>query len=89
MRTDSLNPNSASKSLDIKETQQRVSKTNEGLIFVHKFVLKEELESNKGLLHGNYKTIIDVKRTYLISRSAWLKKITYAGKSGGNIFFRK
>ena len=38
MRTDSLNPNRASKSLDIKETQQRVSKTNEGLIFVNKFV---------------------------------------------------
>ena len=38
MRRDSLNPNSPSKSLETKETQQRVSKTNEGLIFVNKFV---------------------------------------------------
>ena len=38
------------------------------------FLLKGELESNKGFLDGNYKRIIDVKRTNLISRSALLKK---------------
>ena len=89
MRRDSLNPNSASKSLETKETQQRVLKTNEGLIFATYLLFKRELESNKGLLRGNYKTIIDVKRRYLISRSAWLKKINYRGKFSRNIFFRK
>ena len=40
MRTDSLNPNSTCKSLETKETQQRVSKTNEGLIFVKRIVVE-------------------------------------------------
>ena len=40
LRRDSLNPNSACKSVEIKETQQRVPKTNEGLIFVHNFVVE-------------------------------------------------
>ena len=38
-------------------------------------LFKGELESNKGFLHGNYKTIIDMKTRYLISRSALLKKL--------------
>ena len=50
-------------------------------------LFKGELESNKGFLDGNYKRIIDVKKTNLISGSAFLKKITYTGKLSRNIFF--
>ena len=35
-----MSPNSASKSLEIKEKQERVSKTNEGLIFVNKLAVE-------------------------------------------------
>ena len=40
LRRNSLNPNSGSKSLEIKETQERVSKTNEELIVVNKVGLQ-------------------------------------------------
>ena len=53
---------------------------------LRELLLKGERESNKGFLHGNYKTIIDVKRTYLISRSALLIKVTCTGKFSRNIF---
>ena len=52
-------------------------------------LLKGELESNKGFFDGNYKRIIDVERTNLISRSAFLKKITYTRKLSRNIFFQE
>ena len=39
-------------------------------------LLKGELESKKGFIDGNYKTNINAKITYLISRSALLKKST-------------
>ena len=35
-----MNPNSICKFLEIKETQQSISKTNEGLIFVNRFVVE-------------------------------------------------
>ena len=40
LRRNSLNPNSGSKSLEINETQERVSKTNEELIVVNKVGLQ-------------------------------------------------
>ena len=40
LRRNSLNPNSGSKSLEIKETQERVSKSNEELIVVNKVGLQ-------------------------------------------------
>ena len=52
-------------------------------------LLKGELESNKGFFDGNYKRIIDVERTNPISRSAFLKKITYTRKLSRNIFFQE
>ena len=47
MRRSFLSPNGASKSLEIKEKRERVSKTNEGLIFVNKCCLQGNLSPTK------------------------------------------
>ena len=69
-----MSPNSVSKSLEIKEKQERVSKINEALNFVNKVAVESGTWIQQSFFSGNYKRIIDVKITYLISRSDLLKE---------------
>ena len=70
--------NSASKSLEIKEKQERVSKTNEALIFVNKLAVESGTSIQQRFLFENYQRIIDLKITYFISRSdLWKEKKDY------------
>ena len=73
-----MSPNRSSKSLEIKEKQERVSKTNEALIFVNKLAVESGTSIQQRFLFENYQRIIDLKITYFISRSdLWKEKKDY------------